>query len=138
MKTPKHLWSVVVVATIWVFLRGLTFGLRYTEGFQDIALRAPDVFGYFSTLPIWLQAIMALEIIAGATFVVLLILRHASALRAVEVMFLTLLFAQIHQGMSLPARVLSAQGFVSFGIGLLIVAGLWLYARRQIKRGVLA
>ncbi|MGH1368230.1 MAG: hypothetical protein ACRBCL_06400 [Maritimibacter sp.] len=137
MRTPIHLWLVVCVATVWVFLRGLTFALRYTDGFQDIALRAPDVFGYFSTLPLWLQVIMAVEIIAGAVFVILLIRRRAGALRAAEGMFLTLLFAQIHQAVSLPARVLSVQGIVSFGIGLLLVAGFYMYARRQIRRGVL-
>lgn len=142
---PVHLWVVGLLALLWNGFGAYDYFMTRTQGAAYIETMMPGidadaVVAYINSFPIWASAGWGLGVWGGLAGSILLLMRHRLAVGAFALSAIGALVGIGYQ-LANPAGIADMHegfnGVVPYLI-ILIAAALFLYARSQRAKGVLA
>ncbi len=140
MKTPWHLWVIGILALLWNAGGAYDYILIKTRNADYFAAMTAQHIAYLDAFPLWVGMAWALGVwgsVVGA-FLLLLQSRFASTAFAVSLVGMT---GNLIYGLALSEiSMLDVAGSfaMTFSLAIILIAlGLWLYARRMTRAGVL-
>ena len=138
-RTPRHLWIVAILATIWNAFGCFDYLMTQTRNQQYLAHFTDPQRIYFDSFPVWMEAAWAFGVWGGMLGSLLLLARSRHAVAAFAVSLAGLAVSTVYQYVltSPPAEMMSG-AMLGMNIAIWAAAiGLLLYARNMRRRGVL-
>ncbi|MCP5038614.1 MAG: hypothetical protein GY945_13565 [Rhodobacteraceae bacterium] len=140
MKTPWQLWLTGILALLWNAGGAYDHILTKTENADYLSSLSPEHLAYLDAVPAWAGALWALGVWAGVAGAILLLLRSRFAGTAFAISLVGMV-GNLAYGLGLSeVSMLDIAGpfAMTFSVAILLIAiGLWLYARRMTRAGVL-
>jgi len=138
-KAPLHLWIVGVLALLWNSMGCFDYVVTQTHNEAFLKDYPQEMLDFVYGLPSWVDAMWAFGVWGGFTGSLLLLLRKRFAAPVLLISFLGALTSMTHNygfagGMELMGDPFS---LIMSGMILVVAAGLVMYARAMIRRGVL-
>ncbi len=138
--TPKHIWIVGVVSTLWNAIGGLDYVMTQTRNVEYLAQFTDEQRAFFEGFPAWAQFFWAIGVWGAIAGSLLLLLRSRHAVYAFAASLVGLAVNSVWQfglsGVDM-AKVFGGVPMVMTALIWLIAIVLLLYARRQKAVGVL-
>ena len=138
-RTPRHLWVVGGLGTIWNAFGAFDYVMTQTRNQAYLAGFTDPQRAYFESFPLWMEAVWAFGVWGGLAGSLLLLVRSRWAVAAFAVSLAGLAASTVYQYV-LNAPPEDMTGGVMMAMNLVIWAaaiGLLLYAIRMRRRGVL-
>jgi len=144
-KAPAHLWIVGVLGLLWNAFGAFDYFMTRTKGAAWIDQMMPGVDGakfmaYIDGFPLWVSIAWGLGVWGGLLGVVLLLMRKAIAVPVLLVSFVGAVLGigwQLANPVDIPEMSAGGNAVIPYVV-IVIALALWLYARAQAKRGLLA
>lgn len=136
--TPRHLWVVGIIATLWNFGGALDYTMTQTQNESYMSGFNQEQLDYFYAFPVWADAVWALGVWGAFIGSLLLLLRSRHAVIAFGLSLVGLVGSSIYQITADVPASLSTLGiwiFTAF-IWLSIIFLIW-YSRMMTAKGVL-
>ena len=138
-RKPWHLWLVGILGLLWNAIGAWDYLATQTRNESYMSQFTPEQLEYFYGFPAWLVAFWAIAVWGGVVGAALLLLGKRSAAPVLLASFVAMVVTSIHNfGLSNGAEVMGSMGLVFSALIFLFALGMWLYARAQAGRGVLA
>ena len=142
--SPKHLWIVGGLATLWNAFGCYEYLMTRTRGAEYIKSMMQDVdadayMAYINGFPLWASFGWGLGVWGGLAGSILLLMRHRLAVLALGLSLVGAVLGMGYQMMS-PANVAGMDESMSAIAPILVIGialGLFLYARAMRAKGVL-
>jgi uncharacterized membrane protein len=138
-RTPAHLWIVATLATVWNAFGAFDYIMTQTRNEAYLANFTDPQRIYFDSFPIWMEATWACGVWGGFLGALLLLLRSRYAVAAFAVSLLGLAVSTVYQYvLSSPPEDMMTGPMIGMNIVIWLIAiGLWWYAVRMRRAGVL-
>ena len=138
VRRPWHLWVVGGLTLLWNGYGGFDYLMTQTENAGYLANFTAEQRAYFSSYPLWMDAVWAIGVWGAVLGSVLLLLRRRLATPVFAVSLAAFLVSVVYSyALSEGGRVMGATGAVFSLVIALIGIGEVLYARAMSGRGVL-
>jgi hypothetical protein len=137
-KTPVHLWTVGILATLWNAFGAFDYLMTQTRNTAYLSHFTDPQRIYFESFPTWMVATWALGVWGGLLGALLLLARSRHAVTAFGVSLAGLAVSTLYQYvLSAPPPEMTG-AMVALNLAIWAVAiGLLVYALRMRRRGVL-
>jgi hypothetical protein len=138
-RTPRHLWIVGALATLWNALGCVDYLMTQTQNEAWLARYTDPMRAYFDSFPLWMEAVWALGVWGGLAGSLLLLARSRHAVTAFAVSLAGLAVSTLyHYVLSSPLEEMTSGKMVAMNVAFWVVAiGLLLYALKMRRKGVL-
>ncbi|MEZ5501034.1 MAG: hypothetical protein R3E77_16580 [Steroidobacteraceae bacterium] len=136
--TPKHLWVVGILATLWNSVGCVDYFMTQTKNMNYLKAFTPEQIDYFGAFPAWADAAWALGVWGALAGSILLLLRQRFAVHAFGLSLLGMAVAFLYQFGLSDALALFGAGPSLFTLVIVVIGiALFVYARKMAARGVL-
>ena len=136
--TPRHLWIVGIVALLWNLIGAMDYIMTETRNEAYMGQFTPEQLEFFYGFPAWLVAFWAVAVWGGVLGAVLLLMRKKLAVSVLLISFLSMLVTAVHNYGFAGAADIIGGGGLFFSVVIFVVAlGLFIYASKMAKKGVL-
>jgi len=136
-KVPWHLWVVGVIALLWNGYGGYDYVMTQTNNAAYLAQFTAEQRAYFSSFPLWMEAVWAIGVWGGVLGAVLLLLRSKWAFQAFLASLIafavSVVFGQLSGGSAVMGATGAVFSAVIFVLGLIFV----MYSRLMVRKGLL-
>lgn len=144
-KTPWHLWVIGIVSLLWHFGGAYDYTMTQTRNMEYLATASSNagipvetMIGYYTSFPIWADAMWAFGVWGAVAGSVLLLLRSRFAFHAFIVSIIGLVGTTIYTTTSdLPAELDSTFTWVFTAVIWVVTVLLAYYAKRMTAAGIL-
>ena len=138
-RVPVHLWVVGILGVLWNCVGAFDYFMTETRNDWYMGQFTPEQLEYFYGFPAWVVAFWAVAVWGGLLGTILLVLRKRVAVPVLLASFLAMLVTFFHNFvLANGGEITGGAGMAFSGLIFLVSLGLWLYARAQARRGVLA
>lgn len=136
--TPKHLWAVGTIATLWNAMGAFDYSMTQTRNTEYMAQFSAQQLDYFYGLPTWAQGAWAIAVWGGLLASILLLAKKKISVPLFLASLVCALATSIYNyALSNGLEILGTGGLIFAAIILLIALFLYLYANSMKNRGVL-
>lgn len=138
-KAPRTFYIVGVLALLWNLVGAFDYVMTETRNPAYMAQFSPEQLEFFYGFPAWLIGLWALAVWGGVFGTVLLLMRRKLAVHVFLISFLCMAVTAVHNyGIAGGGEIMGPTGMF-FSLVIFVVAlGLFLYARKMARKGVLA
>ncbi|MDH4036041.1 MAG: hypothetical protein OEX18_13870 [Candidatus Krumholzibacteria bacterium] len=138
VSTPRHLWIIGIVGLLWNIMGVVDYLMTQTRNETYMAKFSAEELEYFYGLPAWVVSTWALAVWGGLLGTVLLLMRRKLAVHVFLVSLLCVVVTAIQNyGLSEGMEIMGATGMIFTVVIFAIALGLYLYAKKMARRGVL-
>ncbi len=138
VSTPRHLWIIGIVGLLWNIMGVVDYLMTQTRNEAYMAKFSAEELEYFYGIPAWAVSTWALAVWGSLLGTVLLLMRRKLAVPVFLVSLLCLVATTIQNyGLSEGMAIMGATGLIFTVVIFAIAVGLYLYAKKMAKRGVL-
>ena len=139
LKTPWHLWVVGGLSLLWNLGGAFDFFMTQTKNATYLKAMTPGQLVFVNSLPFWVVALWGLATWCAPLGSLLLLMRRRVAVSVFLVSLVSMVLMTIHNyGFTNISEVMPGPGAKIFtGIIFIVALLLWIYARKQCRRGVL-
>jgi len=135
--TPWHLWVVGLIALLWNSYGGYDYVMTQTNNAAYLAQFTVEQRAYFTSFPLWMEAVWAIGVWGGVLGAVLLLMRSKWAFHAFLASLIAFAVSVVYGQMSGGSAAMGTTGMifsaVIFVLGLIFV----MYSRMMARKGVL-
>jgi hypothetical protein len=136
--TPRHLWIVGVLATLWNAFGCFDYTMTQTRNMNYLKSFTPEQIEYFTSFPAWADAAWALGVWGALAGSILLLMRSRYAVPAFGISLIGMVLGFVYQYGAADALQLFGAAMSAFSLVIAVVAvALFVYARKMAQRGVL-
>lgn len=137
--TPKHLWIIGAIATLWSAMGGLDYIMTQTRNQDYMSQFTTEQLAFFYDLPVWVVSCWAIAVWGGLLGSILLLLRKKLAVWVLLVSLVAMVLTTIHNYfISNGLEVMGDGPSLAFSAAIFTISViLYLYARTMAQRGVL-
>ena len=137
-RTPRHLWVVGVLGTLWNSVGAFDYLMTETKNEAYMGQFTPEQLEYFYGFPAWVVAFWALAVWGGVLGTLLLLARRRVAVPVLLASFASMVVTSIHNFLLSDGMEVMGPGALLFSAVIFLIAlGLWLYARAMARAEVL-
>jgi hypothetical protein len=138
-RTPRHLWVVGVIATLWSAMGAYDYVMTETKNEAYTSAFPPELMAWVYDLPAWVVACWAIAVWGGVLGGILLLARKRLAAPVFLASLLGMVATTVHtyvlsNGMEVMGDAFS---LVFNAVIFVSTVGFYLYARAMAARGVL-
>ncbi len=137
---PAHLWATGIVSLLWNAVGGVDYVLTQTENADYLNQFTPEQKAFFLSMPPWVEIFWALGVWSAIAGSLLLLLRNRHAATAFAASLIGLAMSTVWQVGLSGVDLGKVFGPVPILMNLFIwgiCIALFIYARRQVRAGVL-
>lgn len=136
-KVPWHLWVVGVIALLWNAYGGYDYVMTQTKNAAYLAQFTAEQRAYFSSFPLWMEAVWAIGVWGGVLGAVLLLLRSKWAFQAFLASLIAFAVSVVFGQMSGGSAVMGATGMVFSAVIFVLGLTFVMYSRMMVRKGLL-
>ncbi len=137
-KAPRTFYIVGVLALLWNLVGAFDYVMTETKNPAYMGQFSPEQLEYFYGFPAWFIAFWALAVWGGVLAAVLLLMRRKLAVHVFLISFLCMVVTSIYSYGVVGAGEIMGPTGMFFSLVIFVVAlGLFLYARKMARKGVL-
>jgi hypothetical protein len=139
-RTPKHLWLIAVVATLWNSMGAVDYLMTQTKNAAYLKSFTPQQLDYFFGFPAWVISAWAIGVWGGVAGSLLLLFRKRIAAPVFLASVLGVIVTDIYNfGLTNGLEIMGGASAAIFPAVICAIAvALYLYARAMAAKGVLA
>ncbi len=139
VKTPKHLWVIGIIATLWNAMGALDYIMTKTKNEDYMAKFTPEQLEFFYGLPVWVVSTWAIAVWGGLLGAILLLLKRKLAVWVLLASLIAMVLTTIHNYfISNGLEVVGDATSLVFTTAIFVISVfLFLYARAMEVRGFL-
>ena len=131
---PWHLWAIGLVALLWYAAGTVTI---FMAQMGKLAV-TPGEAAYYASQPAWFTAVTDVANFAGIAGAILLLMRHAKALRVFVLSLIAIAVTHAYDLAMGTSRSFANAGAMTVNIAIVVIAALLIwYAAAMKQRGVL-
>lgn len=139
-KTPRHVWIVGVISTLWNSFGALDYVMTQTKNADYLAQFTPEQRAYFANFPFVMEASWAFGVWGALAGSILLLMRSRHAVTAFAISLAGLAASSIWQfgfsGVDMPQVFGTGAMLMTAFIWIVAIALFW-YAMKQKAAGLL-
>lgn len=136
-KVPWHLWVVGVIALLWNGYGGYDYVMTQTKNAAYLAQFTAEQRAYFSSFPMWMEAVWAIGVWGGVLGAVLLLLRSKWAFQAFLASLIAFAVSIVFGQVSGGSAVMGATGMVFSAVIFVLGLAFVMYSRMMVRKGLL-